>query len=63
MSELFELLLIDIPKPEQREFGFLDVVYHATRENTISNVYRYFLNQEQSPILSRLLMESLIELT
>ena len=61
-QSLIELLTLDIPKPEPYEFGFLDVVDHTTRENTISNVYSYFLDSEKSPQLSSVLIESLLEL-
>lgn len=61
---LQQVLLLDIPQPEQRELGFLDVVDHTTRETTICNVYKYFLDSELSPQISGLLisaLESLIE--
>jgi len=62
LPALYDLATLDIPTQEPREMGFLDVVDHATRENTINNIYRFFLDQQQSPALSNLLMESLLEL-
>ncbi len=39
----------------------MDVVVQTTRENTINNVYRYFLDPEQSPVLSKLMVNTLLE--
>lgn len=61
-QDLIHLITLQIPEAKPIEQGFLDVVGHTTRENTINNVYRYFLDPQQSPILSNLLMDSLYEL-
>lgn len=62
INELTALLLQDIPEPEQRRLGFLDIITQNTKENTINDVYQYFLSSAKSPILSGLLMDSLLEL-
>ncbi|MAN03298.1 MAG: hypothetical protein CMI35_09470 [Owenweeksia sp.] len=61
-SQLLQLITLDIPENPPRELGFLDVVGHTTRETTICNVYRYFLDPETSPLISELLIQSLEEL-
>ena len=60
--ELIQFLSLEIPEAPSREIGFLDVAGHATRETTICNVYRYFLDPELSPLLSPLMLEALEEL-
>ena len=62
LQELYSLLTLDIPAGSPRELGFLDVVGHTTRETTICNVYRYFLDPELSPQISPLMVEALQEL-
>ncbi|MFC2175338.1 PD-(D/E)XK nuclease family protein [Bacteroidota bacterium] len=62
LSELTDLLLQEIPEPETRRAGFLDVISQNTKENTINDVYQYFLDPIKSPNLSNLLMDSLLEL-
>lgn len=59
MEEFYKLLALDIPKVPANELGFLDVVGHTTRETTICNVYRYFLDPELSPHISPLMLETL----
>ncbi|TVR36946.1 MAG: hypothetical protein EA392_13970 [Cryomorphaceae bacterium] len=61
-QNLIEFLQLDIPTPRPRERGFLDVVDHTTRETTICNVYRYFLDRSSSPKLSELMFDGLMEM-
>ncbi len=60
-KDLFKLIALTIPEAKPVELGFLDVVVQTTRENTINNVYRYFLDPEQSPVLSKLMVNTLLE--
>lgn len=62
MDAMLQLLTLDIPQPQVHRPGFLDITEQRHKENVISNVYRYFLDQEASPLLSRLLLSSLVEL-
>lgn len=59
LRNLYSLLALDIPRASSGELGFLDVVNHTTRETTICNVYRYFLDPELSPQISPLMLEAL----
>jgi hypothetical protein len=61
-QELIDLITCHIPVPPPRQYGIMDVVDCATHENTISSVYRYFLDQERSPLLSVVMMDALMEL-
>ena len=61
-SPLISILTLNIPESPPRELGFLDVAGHTTRETTICNVYRYFLDRELSPLLSPIMLEALKEL-
>lgn len=61
-KDLFKLISLTIPEAKPVELGFLDVVGHTTRENTINNVYRYFLDPKDSPVISKLLLDTLLEL-
>ncbi len=61
-TDLQQLVLLNMPEPEQKDSGFLDVVGHQRRENTISNCFAYFLDEDQCPELSRLLVEALLDL-
>lgn len=62
LQPLINLLTLDIPESPARELGFLDVAGHPTRETTICNVYRYFLDPELSPQINPLMIEALEEL-
>ena len=61
-NNLMDLVAADIPEAKPSSVGFLDVVGYTTKENAISNIYRYFLDQEQSPILHELFINSLLDL-
>lgn len=62
VQELMDLLLLDVPEAQARRDGFLDVISQNTRENTINDIYQYFLTAERSSSLGAQLMDSLLEL-
>lgn len=59
---LIEFLLLNIPQSKPREDGFLDIIDHTYKENTISQVYNYFLSRDKSEILAKLFLSSLMDL-
>lgn len=62
MTILNELLNLDIPEPDVHQVGFLDILDKGTHENTISNVFAYFLDPSSSPHLAPLFLKSLLEI-
>ncbi|WP_448522327.1 PD-(D/E)XK nuclease family protein [Schleiferia thermophila] len=61
-KDLIDFLLLEIPEPKQRQDGFMDIVGVQYHENTITQIYSYFLNRERSPDISDLFLESIIDL-
>lgn len=61
-NDLIEFLLLEIPEPKQYDDGFLDIVGVQYHENTITQIYSYFLNRERNPEISDLFLESLIDI-
>jgi hypothetical protein len=60
-TELLEFLSLEFPLEIQREDGFMDIVGVQYHENTITQIYAYFLNTEINPEISRLFLDSLLE--
>lgn len=58
-QDLSHLITLQIPETKPVEHGFLDVVGYQYKENAISNCYAFFLNQEQSPVISSILISAL----
>lgn len=59
---LNDLLYLEIPKPEVRENGFLEIIRKGHDEVINSRIYAYFLNREINPTLSVIFFEALIDL-
>ncbi len=60
--ELLEIALLNPPPPVQHSVGFLDIVGHTNKEDTISRVYAHFLNQNTNPALAKVFINALLEL-
>ena len=61
-KELISLLSLEIPEPEIKKEGFLDIAGVQYRENTITKIYAYFLDQNKNRDIADLFLESLTEL-
>lgn len=61
-KELIELLLLEIPEPLPKQEGFMDIAGVQYHENTITQIYSYFLNRERNQSISDLFLESIIDL-
>ena len=48
-----------LPPVELKEATFLDIINQQSKENTISSIYAYFLNHNNSPEISQLFLDSL----
>lgn len=61
-KELVNFLLLDIPELTQRQDGFMDIAGIQYHENTITQIYSYFLDREKNQDISDLFLESIIDL-
>lgn len=61
VKSLLYLANQEIPKEDDWEHSFLDIIGQPTKETTICNVYRHFLDPATSPDLSGVMIESLVE--
>jgi len=61
-SDLFKLLLSDIPNMAKHNLGFLEITRQSHRETTNSNVYSYFLNQSNDLQTANLFLNGLLRI-
>lgn len=61
-NELIDIITTDIPEAKKREDSFLDIISQGHRENTISSIYAYFLDNDNDVDMASLFVSTLLEL-
>lgn len=62
VTDLIEILKLEIPSAEPRAIGFLEIAGIAHHENVNSRIYAYFLDQLNYPELANLFLKSILDI-
>ncbi len=62
IDNLKHLIKLDVPKPIKKQYGFLDIIKKTQDETINSNIYAYFLNSFENPVLSDIFLNSLLNI-